>query len=227
MKTSWKAIGTLGLCFGAIAPGLAQSIGQMDTFEDGTTQGWTSALLGAQNPNPPVNVATGGPSGVDDNYLLLTSNGTFGPGGRLVGINVDQWSGDYTAAGITGIDMDVKNFGTTDLNLRLLFESVGQSGPTDIATTTDGVFLAAGSDWTHIHFDISSSDLTALMGTSDNALGNASAFRVFNSSAAQFPGPSTISSLGVDNVEAVPEPATMAALLGGLAFFAKRRKRQS
>jgi len=204
-------------------PAYAQSVGQVDTFEDGTTQGWTSALLGMPNPNPPINVSTGGPAGTDDNYLLLTSNGLEGPGGKLVAINLDQWTGDYEAAGITGITMDVNNFGSDELNLRLLFESGGP--PTDIAVSTTGVLVAANSGWTTIHFDINPEDLTALVGTVDNALTNTTAFRLFNSSGASFPGPVSTSSLGVDNMRAVPEPATIIGTLCGLGMLIRRRKR--
>jgi hypothetical protein len=156
--------------------------------------------------------------------MSLTSNGAFGPGGKLVGINVNQWSGDYSSAGITGITMDVKNFGEDDLNLRLLFESVSGGTPTDVATTTDGIFLAANGGWTTIHFDIAPGDLTALAGSVDTALSNASALRIYNSTGPTFPGPGTVSSLGVDNIRAVPEPASMAGVMFGLAFLAKRRR---
>jgi hypothetical protein len=50
----------------------AVTVGQVDTFEDGTTQGWVAGVLGAVHPVPPAN-ALGGPAGANDNYLLLTS----------------------------------------------------------------------------------------------------------------------------------------------------------
>ena len=41
---------------------------QVDDFEDGTTQNWV--IGGAAGPEfQPMNVATDGPGGVDDNYL--------------------------------------------------------------------------------------------------------------------------------------------------------------
>ncbi len=218
------------LAFAAVAPitvvpAFAQSIGQVDNFEDGTTQGWLTALLGNPNPNPPVNVSTGGPDGVDDNYLLLTSNGLEGPGGKLVAINVTNWTGDFEAAGITGITMDVNNFGSDQLNLRLLFESGGP--PTDLAVSTDGIIVPAGSGWTSIHFDIKPEDLTAILGTVDNALTNATTFRLFNSTGASFPGPVSTSSLGVDNIRAVPEPATIVGTLCGLGMLLRKRKHKA
>jgi hypothetical protein len=224
---SKRILGVALMGLGTVATSQAVVFGQTDDFEDGTTQGWISALLGAPNPNPPVNVGTGGPAGTDDSYLLITSNGLTGPGGRLVSMNLSQWSGDYTTAGVTTITMDVKNFGNDDLNLRLLFETVGGQGPSDIATTTNSVFLAGGSGWTTVQFDISADDLTSLLGSVDTALSSASVLRIFNSPTASFPPVISTSSLGVDNVHAVPEPASLAAMVGGLAFLARRRRRQS
>ena len=60
-------------------------IGQVDNFEDGTTQGWVVGLLGAPSPAPPQNIPNGGPLGAGDNYLQLTSVGGSGAGNRLVG----------------------------------------------------------------------------------------------------------------------------------------------
>src|SRR6188768_3273056 len=63
----------------AASPAYALSIGMVDTFEDGTVQNWTVNLLGmGVSQAPPVNVPTGGPAGVNDNYLLLSSIGGTG-----------------------------------------------------------------------------------------------------------------------------------------------------
>ena len=53
--------------------------GHLDNFEDGTVQGWNIDLFGAGAPNPPININTGGPAGVDDNFLQYTTTGN--PGG--------------------------------------------------------------------------------------------------------------------------------------------------
>src|SRR5436190_14081933 len=100
------------------------TLGQIDNFEDGTTQNWVINLLNMGNPPPeafPKNVPTGGPSGLNDNYLQLTSTGSDGPGGRLVGVQYkNQWSGNFLAAGISGISMNVNNLGGTNISLRLV-----------------------------------------------------------------------------------------------------------
>ena len=135
---------------------IAVTVGQIDTFEDGTTQNWLVGLLGAPHPAPPVNVPTGGPAGLDDNYLLLTAVGGQGPGNRLSVINVAQWSGDYISAGINAITMDMNNLGSTDLYLRLLFADPLGGPPTNLAFSKDAIFLAAGGGWTSMVFPITS-----------------------------------------------------------------------
>lgn len=216
------------LVLGALhAPAYAVINGQIDTFEDGTTDGWVTNLLGQGSPpNPPTNVSTGGPGGIDDNYMLVTSTGEQGPGGKLVVINPAQWSGNYLGAGVSSITMSLNNFGDTDLSLHLLFESVGDFGPTDVAATTDGFTLAAHSGWVTATFDITPSALTSLLGTVDNALTDATVLRLYhNPTDAGFPPPNAVASLGVDNVQAVPEPGTMLATAAGLGLLARRRRK--
>ena len=50
---------------------------QLDDFEDASTQSWGT---GGANPVPPVNISSGGPAGLDDNYLQMTSTGAPGAG---------------------------------------------------------------------------------------------------------------------------------------------------
>src|SRR5688572_2599860 len=125
MKSTNLLIYTSVLSLLATSSALAVTSGQIDTFENGTTENWVVNLLGMGSPPPetlPVNVPSGGPAGVDDNYLLLTSLGGAGSGNRLSVINfMSQWAGDYVGSGIGGIRMHVNNLGTTELALRLLF----------------------------------------------------------------------------------------------------------
>ncbi len=209
--------------FGLAAASGAAVIGQVDNFEDGTTDGWLTALLGSPNPAPPINIATGGPKGAGDNYMQLTALGGANAGSRLTVINVGQWTGNYLSANIGAIAMDLKNFGTTDLDLRLLFESGGP--PTDAAVSTNAFHLAAGSGWTHVVFPIGIGNLTAILGTTQNALSNTTALRLFHNPVTDFPGPSVVATLGVDNINAVPEPGVFGMVGAGLLLLARRLKR--
>lgn len=213
------ALGAFGLTC-AILGGpatAAVAVGMTDTFEDGTTQGWIVGLLGASHPALPANIATGGPAGADDNYLLLTAVGGFSAGSRLTVINGSQWAGDYVASGVTGIRMDVNNFGDTDVALRLYFEDPQVGPPNNAAFSTLPMSVPAGSGWTSVFFPTASNDLTADLGSVSAALSGATAIRLFHSTSSTYPGQTIVAQLGVDNVQAVPEPATWAMLGIGLA----------
>lgn len=203
-----------------------------DTFEDETTMGWH---VPGPSPVPPVTITTGGPTGLGDAYLQLTAIGVPGPGGRLAVLNESQWSGDYLAAGITSITMDVNNFGPDELALRLLFENFGPlpGPPTDLALTLASVLVPANSGWISVVFDLSPANLSALLGTVSGALGDVDTLRIFHNPDPTFPGPNVgiplvTAQLGVDNINAVtaiPEPGTMILLSTGVAALVVRRRR--
>jgi hypothetical protein len=225
-------IGLFVLLAMALRPSGAAAIPvTIDDFEDDTTMGWFVPDPG--HPAPPSNISTGGPAGAGDNYLELTATGTPGPGGRLSVLN-DGWAGDYIAAGLTAIAMDVRNFGPADVTLRLLFEDfAGPGPPVNLVTTLTDVVVPAGSGWVHVVFDLSASNLTALIGTVPGALSSVDVLRIFHNPDADFPGPpfgpprvNTV--VGVDNIEAVPEPTAVVLLVGGLsAALVRRRNRKT
>jgi hypothetical protein len=155
-----------------------------------------------------------------------------GAGNRLTVINVAQWTGDYTTAGVTKIAMDLRNLGVSDLSIRLYLENPMGGPPTDSAITTP-VLLPAGSGWMHVEFAIDPLSLTELTGDVNTLLANVTALRIFHSSAEAFPGPAMVAMLGVDNITAqsattVPEPSALTLLglgLVGLFAWEKRRER--
>ena len=82
------AFGLLAAAFFAAAPAGTVTLGQIDHFQDGTTQGWMRGL--PMNPAPPINVPDVGPAGVGDHSLQITSTGGGGPGSRFVANNLTQ-----------------------------------------------------------------------------------------------------------------------------------------
>ena len=213
-------------CFSAAASAQV-TFGQIDTFQSGTTQGWQA---GANHPAPPANVASGGPGGAGDAFLRLTAIGGSGSGNALAAFNRAQWAGDYTAAGITQIVLNVSNFGPQDVFLRLLFWDRPLSGNPTNGAITDAVVVPAGSGWQQASFLVALPNLTPILGTAGAALTNCTELRLFHNPDPTYPfppvGPPPISTmLGVDNIQAVPAPSSLVIAGLGLAALAHRRRR--
>jgi hypothetical protein len=144
-------------------------------------------------------------------------------------MNVSQWSGDYLAAGITGISFDARNSGASDLYLRLLFERLGAMGPTDFAFSSTPVVLPAGSDWTRVSFAIEPAALSAGEGSVLAALARVDVLRIYHNQEPGFPPAASIAAtLDLDNIAAtgIPEPASIVlamSALGALALISRIR----
>ena len=183
--------------------------GQFDNFEDGTTQGWTAGL---NIPNPPVNMPSGGPAGVNDNYLhAISTGGAGGPGSRMSVFNESQWAGDFSTAGVTAIEFDAVNLGSIALQIGLRVEGPGGNFVSLIpgAAPADGV-------WRRYTLAIDDAALGGPGGFDLAAtLAAVSKFRIEDSR-----GP-IAATLGLDNIRAIPEPATISLLL--LGALARRR----
>jgi hypothetical protein len=216
----------------------AVTLGQIQPFDD-PVSGWVTGV-GPMIGTPidvPLN-STGGRTGDDDPYLNIIATGGTGPGSRLSAQNFDIWSGDYLAAGVNQIRMDVRNFGSTDLALRLLFVEFNAAMEPVSAAFTDAADIVGNSDWQMIAFDISPSALTAIptpflpVANPLQTLGNTVELRLFHNPDPFFAvgmNPAVVGNLGVDNITAafIPEPGTWSLLLGGfLAGVMQLRRRR-
>jgi hypothetical protein len=222
----WLATLALFASLAAAPDASAVALGQVDDFEDGTTQGWIINLLGTGNPPAatlPVNVSTGGPAGAGDNYLRLTSVGGYGAGSRLVGINVSQWQGDYITQNVLGISASVINLGVTDVWLRLYVRSDAGGGFND-AISTAPIVLPSGSGWTNVVFPTTAAALSSINGSAATALAAVTELRILHSLNGAFPGEIIAAQIGVDDLAAVPEPSTALLLGFGLLALAARRR---
>ncbi|MGH8101337.1 MAG: hypothetical protein ACREIW_08560 [Chthoniobacterales bacterium] len=192
-------------------------IGQIDDFQDGTTQNWTN---GGIPPTPPiVNIPDGGPGGAGDNYIQVTSLGGQGAGNRLITFNRDQWLGDYIGQGVTSVEMDLKNFGNTNLSMRIGFKQ--EIGPGAPGYVSPAFFLPAGSGWQHVVFTISMATMIPIDSPLDfNTFfsGNFQEVRILNALNPDLNGEPIVAQIGIDNIHAVPEPSVFA--LGAVGAFA-------
>ena len=151
----------------------------VDDFENGTTQSWIHA---APNANSPVNISTGGPGGVNDNYLSTSNNGVnFTNGARHIFFNNSTtWIGGFTSEGIVAIRMDIRNSGALPLHLRVAFR--GGVGPSWMSTST-AVVIASGGGWSTIEIPILASDFVITQDVGDtksSILNNVSQMRILS-----------------------------------------------
>jgi hypothetical protein len=201
-------------------------VGQIDDFEDGTTQFWGNGGAGA----PPVlNIDSGGPGGVDDNFMQITSIGGGGAGRFLVAFNRDQWIGNYIATGVASIEIDLRNQGDVNLSIRLAFKESGNFGSPGYLSST-AALLAPGSGWQHFVFTINVGSMIAIGGPVDFdtffSTGNGE-MRIINEvGTSNLNGDVIAAQLGVDNIHAVPEPGTFLLGAFGLVVLAAAFRRK-
>jgi len=218
------ALLALVLSFGSAHISDAVTFGQVDNFQDGTLAGWTN------NAGNASNIADGGPGGSGDHFLEVFSTGGSGPGSRLTIFNNDQWTGDYIGAGVTAIEVDLRNEGAVQLSIRIAFKRDNSfSAPGYLSAA---FLLPADAIWHHVVFLIMPGSMipvggptpfsTFFSGTGPGEM------RIINEvGTSNLNGDPIIAQMGVDNIRAVPEPR--AWVLFGLAAIpfalAMRRRR--
>lgn len=179
------------------------SVGLINDFEDGTTQGWSN---GGSSPNPPSNVTNGGPNGANDNYLEEISAGGGGAGSKLIIFNASpDWTGDFLSLGIEEISFDAQSPSDQDLLIRVAFE--GGSDDTQIATT-NAITVPGLSTWTNYTVSIAVSDFTIVnsgTNTVTEVLQDVQEARILHNPNPDFNGASIAAVLHLDNITtAVP-----------------------
>jgi len=198
------------------------ALGQIDTFQDGTTDNW------ANGGTQPIIVPNGGPDGAGDDFLEVTADGS-GENGKLTVFNTSQWLGDYVDQGIDEISMDLENLGSVTLNIRIAFKST-TSGGTVPGYLSEAVSLPADDQWHDEIFQLTAAtmipiDSPAAFNTFFDD-GEAEIRIINETGAANLDGDPVVSQLGVDNIQALPEPAITSLLLlvaGGWIVFRRKR----
>jgi hypothetical protein len=177
----------------------AIAFGQLDTFQNGTVQGWEE---GGVSPNPPTNIATGGPAGSGDRYLQNIATGGSGAGSRMVMFNAAQWTGDYLTQRIDRISAQLANFGSTTLYMRVAIRGGSNSS---VYCSASPFILPPDGRWRAADFDLTAAALTNVGGanTLEEVLSNVIEARILSAiGGASFTGDPTAATLGIDNITA-------------------------
>jgi hypothetical protein len=175
----------------------AVTLGMADTFQTGTSLGWGGA--GVQS------VANAGPQGAGD-FALEVLNGSRG----IATYNETQWKGNYVAAGVATITMDVRNPNAYDLKLRLGFSGGDRPGPMGSGPTyvTSLAQTVAPGAWQQVTFAVTPADFIAASTNTEAApnvtaaLGDVRHFRVFHQPTNGLFTAAGIGSMRLDNITA-------------------------
>ena len=181
------------------------TLNQIDTFGTGTAANWTQGGTGSG-----VAVVLGGPAGAADQYLQITSIGGGGATSRLITFNRTQWIGNYKAAGVTAISMDLRApiSNNQARPIRLAF----RDGATNTGYSSDAVSLLNDGLWHNTQFALSSANFSPIGSPSpfDTFLTTTTELRILSAASPSFLGDSIVAVVGVDNIQAgvapVPEP---------------------
>jgi hypothetical protein len=188
-------------------------LGQHDDFQTGP-DGWQSGM------GPGNVLLDGGPAGDGDSFLEVNANGDFGPFSKLTIFNIQQWTGDYKAAGVSAIEVDLKNFGAGPLSMRVAFKELTGGGG---YVSSDPFVVEPDGNWHHARFELASTAFIAVGAQKSFAdeLTNIAQVRIIHHRAAipnSLNGDTGLASVGIDNVRAIPEPASTALALWTSAF---------
>ena len=203
----------LGACFSWPAIAFSITLGQVDSFQDGTTQNWTNGGAPAI-----INVPDGGPNGMGDKFLQVTSTGVGTAGSKLITFNTTQWAGNYNSAGVGSISMDLKYISVGDPMadvhpIRLaIFDPLTFTGYSSTDSVPGGAFMLPNDGtWHHYIFTLSADTMTAIGAPPafPTEMSNVPELRILSSAAPATSGDRINAQLGIDNI------ATIAALLKG------------
>ena len=147
----------LALLVGFSFNALAQTAGQRDDFEGGTTEDWRIGQASNVTPIHSTGCGTGSPAGG-------CMQATAGPGAppKLAVINTAQWAGNFTGGDITGVRMQVRNTGATTVMLRLGYATGDFARPD--GASEDVVTIAPGPDYVEANFSLLPDDTLPIGG---------------------------------------------------------------
>ncbi|MCP4450108.1 MAG: hypothetical protein GY809_01495 [Planctomycetes bacterium] len=203
LRQAPRLIWSLFLCSAAIS-GLVWGlpvVGRVDTFENGTTQGWSGSY---SDLTPlPMHISGGGPAGPNDSYIEISTDGF-----HLATRNTSRaWTGNFHGVGVKAISMDLAQLaGNSDVRLRLAL--FGPGGMFATVARTDPLNERAG--WSNHTFHLGIYDLVHVSGGTGrlpDTFGQVTTVLIRHDSATPTaPGrhpPHIRAAVGIDNITAV------------------------
>lgn len=226
-----KSLTTPLIIFGFLGnASAAVSLSSNDSFESGV-DGWQdgAATTVVHSTNQSWNDLPG--------HLINTSSGTNGQGRRFLLWNEgNNWTGDYSTAGVTAISMWVDNrsgAGST-VPLRIALNGPGGWFMSNAALITD--VTAGQNEWQLINYSLDADNLSYITGGTNeltSTLSDVSQFEILintNGSPSQggsgnLRGDTLTADIRFDNIRAIPEPSGISLVLMGIVFGLHRRQR--
>jgi hypothetical protein len=140
-------------------------------------------------------------------------------------MNQAQWTGDYAGEGVSALRITLNNFGPQPVAVRVNLFGAGGT-----FASANEVVLAPASGWITAAFAIDEASLTQTQGTGTLAQTLASVTRLLlrhDPDPLSDPGQinPVSATLGIDDITAVPEPASGLLAALGLAALAGPRQR--
>lgn len=198
----------------------------LDTFA-ASNEGWQIGGAGVQ----PARVASAGPDS-QIGYLSHFSDGGSANGKWLMWSGQSQWLGDYISAGVTGISLWANvSAGTAPVSMRIAFDGPGGW----FYSVAQGV--VAG--WTEYSFSLAPTNFTYAAGSGGTGvlagtMSGVTRFSIlaggggvsYRANGDLLQAGTSVNTILVDNIGAVPEPSTCALLLltgAGALWWSRRR----
>ena len=231
----------VGVVLASASTALAIDPTLVDDFQDATVMNWGPDFAMNTFVEPDA-----GPNGAGDFAMRVSSDGDpfdGRVGSRSVAYNQTQWTGDWTAAGLTAISFDASNPSNQPVELWIGIVGplgVGAGGSGDVYVSLASAALPANTGWSNFTIPVTALDFELgtnhSFGTLDNALAGVTQVRILNNIEGRidpdtpnnFIGDETEVDWLVDNIAAVsgtvPEPASLGLLLAGGLLMVQRRR---